>query len=69
MSERTRTVAYYREKAEDARRSAARAPNVESCARCLTLAADWDRLADEIEKSDTDDAEAMATLSRSIPKA
>ena len=69
MAEQTYTSAYYRQQAENARQSAARATKVEYREGYLKLAATWDRLADEMDKSRAGDAEAIAQLMRSIPKA
>ena len=49
MTEPQYNVAYYREQAEEARQSASKALTRESRDGYLKLAADWEKLADDIE--------------------
>ena len=61
MTDRSYTAVYYREQAEDARQSAAKAMTQENRDGYLKLAADWDRLADEIDKVKARADEDIAT--------
>jgi hypothetical protein len=69
MADETYTAAYYREQAEEARRSATKTTTQENRDGYLKLAADWDRLADDIDKVKARADDDVAMLIRSMPKA
>jgi hypothetical protein len=69
MADETYTAAYYREQAVEARQSADKAVTQGNRDGYLKLAADWDRLADEIDKVNARTDEDIARLIRSMPKA
>ena len=66
MGEPLYTVDHHREQAEDARQKALTATTADERQRYLTLAASWDRLADE---ADREVSGAMEQLTRSMRKA